>query len=228
MSHECILIVEDEKDIRDLISHHLIKAGFKVITASDGTETLDKARESQPNLILLDLLLPDLEGTEICKLLKQSPKTKDIPIIMVTAKGEEVDRIVGLELGADDYVTKPFSVRELVLRVKAVLKRISSQKEGRQIIRAGDITVDKEGFKTCIGKTAVSLTATEFKLLLELIENQGRVMTRDALLNNVWGYSYEGYARTVDTHVRRLREKLGKAGESIETVRGIGYCFRKS
>ncbi|HUT83944.1 MAG TPA: response regulator transcription factor [Thermodesulfobacteriota bacterium] len=229
MAGGLILIVEDEKDISNLISHNLKKAGFRVIPALNGTAALSKAKESLPDLILLDLLLPDLEGTEVYKLLKQNPKTKGIPVIMVTAKGEEVDRIVGLELGADDYITKPFSVRELVLRVKAVLKRTRGEKEEKkEIIKAGDITIDKQGYKAWVGKEEVSLTATEFKLLLELMENPGKVMTRDTLLNNVWGYSYEGYARTVDTHIRRLREKLGKAGDSIETVRGIGYCFRES
>jgi len=229
MAGELILIVEDEKDISNLISHNLKKAGFRVIPALNGTAALSKAKESLPDLILLDLLLPDLEGTEVYKLLKQNPKTKGIPVIMVTAKGEEVDRIVGLELGADDYITKPFSVRELVLRVKAVLKRTRGEKEGKkEIVKAGDITIDKQGYKAWAGKEMVSLTATEFKLLLELMENPGKVMTRDTLLSNVWGYSYEGYARTVDTHIRRLREKLGKAGDSIETVRGIGYCFRES
>jgi two-component system phosphate regulon response regulator PhoB len=228
MAGELILIVEDEKDIANLIAHNLTKAGFKVIAVHDAAAALQKTKDTIPALILLDLLLPDLEGTELYKLLRQSPKTQGIPIIMVTAKGEEVDRIVGLELGADDYITKPFSVRELVLRVKAVLKRTTSPKEEKKIIKAGDITIDKEGFKAWAGKELTSLTATEFKLLLQLIENRGKVMTRDALLNNVWGYSYEGYARTVDTHVRRLREKLGKAGDSIETVRGIGYCFRET
>jgi two-component system phosphate regulon response regulator PhoB len=229
MAGELILIVEDEKDISNLISHNLKKAGFRVIPAFNGTAALSKAKEYLPDLILLDLLLPDLEGTEVYKLLKQNPKTKGIPVIMVTAKGEEVDRIVGLELGADDYITKPFSVRELVLRVKAVLKRTRGEKEEKkEIIKAGDIAIDKQGYKAWVGKEEVSLTATEFKLLLELMENPGKVMTRDTLLNNVWGYSYEGYARTVDTHIRRLREKLGKAGEYIETLRGIGYSFRES
>jgi len=228
MAGGLILIVEDEKDISNLISHNLKKAGFRVIPALNGTAALSKAKESLPDLILLDLLLPDLEGTEVYKLFKQNPKTKGIPVIMVTAKGEEVDRIVGLELGADDYITKPFSIRELVLRVKAVLKRTRGEKEEKkEIIKAGDVTIDKQGYKAWAGKEMVSLTATEFKLLLELMENPGKVMTRDTLLNNVWGYSYEGYARTVDTHIRRLREKLGKAGDSIETVRGIGYCFRE-
>jgi len=227
MAGESILIVEDEKDISNLISHNLKKVGFRVIPALNGTSALSKAKESLPDLILLDLFLPDLEGTEVYKLFKQNPKTKGIPVIMVTAKGEEVDRIVGLELGADDYITKPFSVRELVLRVKAVLKRTRGEKEDKEIIKSGVITIDKQGYKAWAGKEEVSLTATEFKLLLELMENPGKVMTRETLLNNVWGYSYEGYARTVDTHIRRLREKLGKAGDLIETVRGIGYCFRE-
>jgi two-component system phosphate regulon response regulator PhoB len=228
MANERILIVEDEKDILNLISHHLEQSGFKVISAYDGTTALRKAQEFLPDLILLDLLLPGIEGIEVHKLLKQNPKTKDIPVIMVTAKGEELDRIVGLELGADDYITKPFSVRELVLRAKAVLKRVKSPPEEENEIRIGDLTVDRKGYKVWIKREPVSLTATEFKLLLELLQNRDRVMTRDALLNNVWGYSYEGYARTVDTHIRRLREKLGKSGDHIETVRGIGYCFRES
>ena len=228
MAGECILVVDDEKDILNLITHQLEKAGFKVIPASDGTTALSMARKSHPDLILLDLLLPDLEGTEVQKLLKQDPETKDIPVIMVTAKGEEVDKIVGLELGADDYITKPFSVRELVLRVKAVLKRVKGKGEEKKEIKIWDLTIDPRGYKVWVKKESVPLTATEFKLLLELIENRGKVMTRDTLLNNVWGYSYEGYARTVDTHIRRLREKLGKAGEYIETLRGIGYSFRES
>jgi two-component system phosphate regulon response regulator PhoB len=228
MAGECILVVDDEKDILNLITHQLGKAGFKTIPASDGTTALSMARKSHPDLILLDLLLPDLEGTEVQKLLKQHPETKGIPVIMVTAKGEEVDKIVGLELGADDYITKPFSVRELVLRVKAVLKRVKGQGEEKKEIKIGDLTIDPKGYKVWVKKESVPLTATEFKLLLELIENRGKVMTRDTLLNNVWGYSYEGYSRTVDTHIRRLREKLGKAGEYIETLRGIGYSFRES
>jgi two-component system phosphate regulon response regulator PhoB len=228
MAGERILVVDDEKDILNLLIHSLGKAGFKTIAASDGTTALRIARESHPDIILLDLLLPDLEGTEIQKLLKQDPKTKGIPVIMVTAKGEEVDKIVGLELGADDYITKPFSVRELVLRVKAVLKRVKGQGEEKKEITIGDLTIDPKRYKVWVNKDSILLTATEFKLLLELVENRGKVMTRDALLNNVWGYSYEGYSRTVDTHVRRLREKLGKVGEYIETVRGIGYSFREA
>jgi two-component system phosphate regulon response regulator PhoB len=172
-------------------------------------------------------MLPSMDGKDVCRALKSNPVTRSIPILMLTARAEEVDRIVGFELGADDYVTKPFSPRELVLRVKAILQRLDLEREGQQTIRAGDLFIDIERHHVTVKDAPVSLTSTEFKLLLELISSRGRVQTRGHLLNSVWGYTYEGYARTVDTHIRRLREKLGKAGDWIETIRGVGYRFRE-
>ncbi len=172
-------------------------------------------------------MLPEMDGKDLCRALKSDPLTQSIPILMLTAKSEEVDRIIGFELGADDYVTKPFSPRELVLRVKAILRRKENPQQQERIIEVGDITIDLDRHQVFIQGKPLYLTATEFKLLLELVSNRGKVQSRERLLDRVWGYTYEGYARTVDTHIRRLREKLGKRGELIETVRGIGYRFRE-
>ena len=168
-----------------------------------------------------------MDGKDVCRALKSNPMTRSIPILMLTARAEEVDRIVGFELGADDYVTKPFSPRELVLRVKAILQRMDVEKEAEKSIRMGDLFLDIERHQVTVKENPVSLTSTEFKLLMELVSKKGRVQTREQLLNRVWGYTYEGYARTVDTHIRRLREKLGIAGDWIETIRGVGYRFRE-
>ena len=168
-----------------------------------------------------------MDGKDVCRALKSNPMTRSIPILMLTARAEEVDRIVGFELGAVDYVTKPFSPRELVLRVKAILQRMDVEKEAEKSIRMGDLFVDIERHQVTVKENPVSLTSTEFKLLMELVSKKGRVQTREQLLNRVWGYTYEGYARTVDTHIRRLREKLGIAGDWIETIRGVGYRFRE-
>jgi two-component system phosphate regulon response regulator PhoB len=222
-----ILIIEDEKDIVDLISYHLSQSGFSVITALDGPSGLERARKEHPSLIILDLMLPEMDGKDICRALQSNPSTQSIPILMLTAKAEEVDRIVGFELGADDYVTKPFSPKELVLRVKAILRRKETPQEGGQLIQIGDLLIDIDRHDVSVKKSSVQLTSTEFKLLVELASKKGRVLTREHLLDKVWGYTYEGYARTVDTHIRRLREKLGASGESIETIRGIGYRFRE-
>jgi len=172
-------------------------------------------------------MLPGMDGKDICRALKSSPLTRSTPILMLTAKSEEVDRVIGFELGADDYVTKPFSPRELVLRVKAILRRKEAPGEGEKIIQAGDLLIDMDRHQVSIKKKLISLTSTEFKLLVELITNRGRVQTRERLLDKVWGYTYEGYARTVDTHIRRLREKLGPLGNLIETIRGVGYRFQE-
>jgi DNA-binding response OmpR family regulator len=172
-------------------------------------------------------MLPSMDGKDVCRALKSNPMTRSIPILMLTARAEEVDRIVGFELGADDYVTKPFSPRELVLRVKAILQRMDVEKEAEKSIRRGHLFVDIERHQVTVKENPVSLTSTEFKLLMELVSKKGRVQTREQLLNRVWGYTYEGYARTVDTHIRRLREKLGIAGDWIETIRGVGYRFRE-
>lgn len=222
-----ILIIEDEKDIVDLIEYHLKQSGFSVISALDGPTGLERARKKSPNLIILDLMLPGLDGKDICRSLKSNPLTQSIPILMLTAKAEETDRLIGFELGADDYVTKPFSPKELVLRVKAILRRKEVDQEGEKIIRIGDLLIDIDRHQVSIKKSPVRLTSTEFKLLVELASKRGRVLTREHLLDRVWGYTYEGYARTVDTHVRRLREKMGPLGDSIETIRGVGYRFRE-
>jgi two-component system phosphate regulon response regulator PhoB len=222
-----ILIIEDEKDIVNLIEYHLKQSGFSVISALDGPTGLERARKKTPNLIILDLMLPGMDGKDICRSLKSNPLTQSIPILMLTAKAEETDRLIGFELGADDYVTKPFSPKELVLRVKAILRRKEVDPEGEKIIRIGDLLIDIDRHQISIKKSPVRLTSTEFKLLVELASKRGRVLTREHLLDRVWGYTYEGYARTVDTHVRRLREKLGSFGDSIETIRGVGYRFRE-
>jgi two-component system phosphate regulon response regulator PhoB len=222
-----ILIIEDEKDILDLIEYHLKQSGFSVVKALDGPSGLERARGEHPNLIILDLMLPEMDGKDICRSLKANPLTQSIPILMLTAKAEEVDRIVGFELGADDYVTKPFSPKELVLRVKAILRRKEVPQEGEQIIPMGDLMIDIDRHRVTVKGTLIRLTSTEFKLLAELASKRGRVQTRERLLDKVWGYSYEGYARTVDTHIRRLREKLGPSGDYIETIRGTGYRFRE-
>jgi two-component system, OmpR family, phosphate regulon response regulator PhoB len=223
-----VLIIEDEQDILNLIVHHLQKAGYKTATARDGLSGLDKARDLLPALVVLDLMLPGMEGTEICKRLKADPKTAHLPILMLTAKAEEVDRILGLELGADDYVTKPFSPRELSLRVKKLIERTGSQRAPVEVLKVGDLVLDLAKHAVTIKGKAVELTATEFKLLATLIERRGRVQTRDTLLTDVWGYEGDVDTRTVDTHMRRLREKLGKAGDLLETVRGVGYRLAES
>ena len=222
---ESILIVDDEPDVLDLLVYNLQKAGYKTITARDGASALQKARDEVPSLIVLDLMLPQMDGTEVCRHLKAEPKTAHIPIIMLTAKAEEVDRVVGLELGADDYVTKPFSPREMALRVKGVLRRANGKAAPAEILKFADITMDIAKHEVTLKGKVVDLTATEFKLLTTLLERRGRVQSRDRLLTDVWGYEGDVDTRTVDTHMRRLREKLGKAADYIETVRGVGYRF---
>ena len=222
-----ILIIEDEPDVVDLLTLQLRKAGgFSTTTASDGAEGLKKARAELPALIVLDLMLPRMSGLEVCKILKTDSSTGHIPIIMLTAKAEEVDRIVGLEFGADDYVTKPFSPREMLLRIKAILRRGQSERAEENMTR-GSITIDAARHRVLVAGKPVILTAVEFKLLSMLMQRPGRVQTRDRLLNEVWGYESAIDTRTVDTHVRRLREKLGKAASAVETVRGFGYRLRE-
>jgi two-component system phosphate regulon response regulator PhoB len=218
-----ILVAEDEPDVLSLISSNLVSAGFNVIKAENGLVALNQAKETLPSLIVLDLMLPELSGLEVCKLLKKEPQTAQIPIIMLTAKAEEVDRIVGLELGADDYLTKPFSPRELVLRVKSVIRRAAGATEPNDFLTLGDIRVDRSRYEVMVNAKRIDFTATEFKLLTVLMERRGRVQSRDTLLNDVWGYESVIDTRTVDTHIRRLREKLGKAADCIETIRGFGY-----
>jgi two-component system phosphate regulon response regulator PhoB len=222
-----ILIVEDEKDILNLVECHLRQAGFPVISAMDGSSGLEEARKKHPTLIILDLMLPGMDGKDVCRSLKSNPLTKLIPILMLTARAEEVDRIIGFELGADDYVTKPFSPRELVLRVRAILRRREADRENEKFIQIGDLKIDVKGYHVSVNEMPIQLTSTEFKLLVELASKRGRVQTRTSLLDRVWGYTYEGYDRTVDTHIRHLREKLGDLGNYIETLRGVGYRFRE-
>lgn len=227
MSSTRILIIEDEPDVIDLLTLHLRKAGFALSTATDGATGLRMARQEAPALIILDLLLPKMPGLEICKVLKTDITTRQIPIIMLTAKAEEIDRIVGLEFGADDYVTKPFSPRELVLRVNAILRRGKGEVAEKKL-SIGPITLDPSRHHVAVAGKPVRLTSVEFKLLSMLMQRQGRVQARDRLLNEVWGYESAIDTRTVDTHVRRLRKKLGKAAAAIETVRGFGYRIRES
>ncbi len=197
-----------------------------MVKTFDGPSGLEQARKIRPELIVLDLMLPLMDGKDVCRAIKSNPLTTSIPILMLTAKAEEMDRVVGFELGADDYVTKPFSPRELVLRVKAIMRRKEIPQEEQKVLQIEDLLIDTERHQASIQNRAIHLTYTEFKLLSELASRRGRIQTREHLLNKVWGYTYEGYARTVDTHIRRLREKLGPYGEWIETVRGVGYRFR--
>ncbi len=218
-----VLVVDDEKDILTLLEYNLEKAGFRVVSTGDGPEALEKAGREAPDLIILDIMLPNMDGTDVCRELKSSDATRDIPVIMLTAKGEEIDRIVGFELGADDYITKPFSPRELILRVKAILKRRNRRASAR---RAGPISLDMAGRAAAVYGRPLRLTPIEFKLLAELIMAGGRVLSRDTLLDMVWGTECYITDRTVDTHIRRLRKKLGESGRYIETVRGFGYRLR--
>lgn len=217
-----ILIVEDEKDIRELLAYHLERENFTTVQAGTGKLGIDLAKSSKPDLVLLDIMLPDMDGLSVCRELKQDPLLADTPIIMATAKGEEIDRIVGLELGADDYIVKPFSLREVVLRVKAILRR-GTQKTHHGIIQYGPIAINSPAHTVTINNTPLALTLTEFRLLEDLCQNKGTVRTREQLLDAIWGHSFEGYSRTIDTHVRRLRAKLGEYADIIETIRGIGY-----
>jgi two-component system phosphate regulon response regulator PhoB len=222
-----ILIVEDERDVIDLLTLNLRRAGgFTLSTATDGVTGLRKAREEKPALIILDLMLPGISGLELCKMLKSESRTRDIPILMLTAKAEEIDRILGLEFGADDYVTKPFSPREVILRIQAILRRGAGSSEDGEIV-AGSIVIDPARHRVSVNGKPVHLTSIEYKLLHTLVVKRGRVQPRDRLLNEVWGYESIIDTRTVDTHVRRLRAKLGKCGDAIETVRSFGYRFRE-
>jgi DNA-binding response OmpR family regulator len=220
-----ILVVDDEPDALELIGFNLKAAGYEVITAEDGNEALKKARSFAPDLILLDLMIPEVDGLEVCKILRRDEATGAIPIIMVTAKAAELDRVLGLELGANDYVTKPFSPRELVLRVKNLLQRPGPTKEKTNRYDIGDLTIDIGRHVVSVSGKPVELTATEFKLLVTLAERRGRVQSRERLLLDVWEYDTMVDTRTVDTHMRRLREKLGKAARLLDTVRGVGYRF---
>lgn len=220
-----ILVVDDEPDALEVIAFKLKEAGYTPLTAADGLRAVELVREERPALVVLDLMLPKIDGLEVCKILRRDPATAGIPIIMLTARAAEMDRIVGLELGADDYVTKPFSPRELVLRIKKVLTRSAQSDEPATHLRIGALDIDSGRHVVKVKDQAVTLTATEFKLLELLARRRGRVQTRDRLLQDVWGYDNPIDTRTVDTHMRRLREKLGAAAEYLETIRGVGYRF---
>lgn len=221
-----ILLIEDDKDITELITYNLAKEKFSCEVCKSGSEGLKKAPKILPDLIILDLMLPDIGGLDICKTLKNDPKTKNIPVMMLTAKGEEIDRVVGFEVGADDYLTKPFSTRELILRLKAILKR-SPKEPLAQTLKFGSLEIDPQKYQVKIGDQEIKLTVIEYKLLQHLLSSKGRVFTRDALLDVVWGYDAALTTRTVDTHIKRLRAKLGDAGDYIETIRGVGYRFKE-
>jgi len=220
-----ILVVDDEPDAVELVEFNLKANGYDVVTATDGEEALEKARAIIPDLIVLDLMLPEVDGTEVCKILRRDQRTQAIPIIMLTAKAAEIDRVLGLELGADDYVTKPFSPRELILRVKKLLRNLSGTEEKLDRIEWKELMVDVPRHEVRVKGKAVDLTATEFKLLTTLAQRRGRVQSRDQLLHDVWEYENVIDTRTVDTHMRRLREKLGPAAKYLDTVRGVGYRF---
>jgi len=227
MLREKILIIEDDKHISKLVKYNLEKAGYGCTVADDGEEALDILSKEQPDLIILDIMLPKMDGFELCRVIKQDVKRRNIPIIMLTAKGEEVDRIVGLELGADDYVVKPFSPRELILRIKAILKRGKIEEAPKDIIERGSLVINVPKHLVTVNNKEVELTPIEFKLLVTLIERNGRIQSRDQLLSDVWDMHADVFTRTVDTHIKRLREKLGKVGDQIETVRGLGYRFKE-
>jgi two-component system, OmpR family, phosphate regulon response regulator PhoB len=222
-----LLVIEDEPDLLHVLEYNLTQAGHSVPCAAEGHVGLELARKELPQLILLDLMLPDVSGTDVCRLLKERPETKSIPVIMVTARGEEIDRVVGFELGADDYVVKPFSVRELLLRIQAILRRNKRDQEPEpaDLVEFGLLKIDRGAHRVWVDTQEIELTALEFRLLLTLYERKNRVQTRSALLDEVWGIQADITTRTVDTHVKRLREKLEAARDYVETVRGVGYRF---
>ncbi len=231
MTQQRILVVDDEEDLRKVLEFNLRNAGFTILSAATGREALEIAERERPDLILLDVMLPDMQGTQVCQQIKTSAELKDIPVVMVTARGEEIDRVVGFELGVDDYIVKPFSVREVILRVRAILKRTNTPEEtavAAERVRFGVISLDIERHRVWVEDEEVKLTATEFRLLETFLTRRGRVQTRDTLLKDVWGADINVTPRTVDTHVKRLREKLGLAGDYVETVRGIGYRFAEA
>ncbi len=220
-----IYIVEDEPDIRETLKYNFSNEGFEVFTAPDGEEALSNLKKVLPDVLILDLMLPGLSGLDVCKSIRADDDIRDMSIIMLTAKGEEIDRVIGFELGADDYVTKPFSVRELILRVKVLLKKQRESLVENKLVTFGPIRIDLDAHELKINDKEIVLTALEFKLLQHLVKRKGRVQTREQLLGDVWGYSAEVTTRTVDTHIKRLREKLGNTSDYIQTIRGVGYRF---
>ncbi|MCX5747378.1 MAG: response regulator transcription factor [Proteobacteria bacterium] len=222
-----VLVIEDEVDLATTLEYNLKSEGFQVRVAHTGRQGMASATSDPlPDVIVLDLMLPDLSGTEICRKLREAERTRDIPVIMCTAKGEEIDRVVGFEVGADDYIVKPYSVRELMLRIKALLRRAHRVEGEPSLIRFGRLKIDRDAHRAWVDEVEISLTALEFRLLHAFLSRRGRVQSRDALLSDVWGIEADITTRTVDTHVKRLREKLGEAGAYIETLRGVGYRFR--
>jgi len=221
-----ILVVDDEPDALEILGFKLKEAGYVPLFAKDGARAIAAARDERPALIVLDLMLPEVDGLEVCKILRRDPITSGIPILMLTARAAEMDRVLGLELGADDYVTKPFSPRELVLRIKKLLGRAKAAEEPVAELRFGELELDVPRHRVTVAGVSVDLTATEFKLLEVLARRRGRVQTRDRLLQDVWGYENPIDSRTVDTHMRRLREKIGSAAGYLETIRGVGYRFK--
>ncbi|MBP6628337.1 MAG: response regulator transcription factor [Kofleriaceae bacterium] len=222
-----VLVIEDEVDLATTIEFNLRGEGYQVRVAHTGQGGLDQAlAEPVPDAIILDLMLPDLSGTEVCRRLREQERTREVPIVMCTAKGAEIDRVVGFEVGADDYIVKPFSVRELMLRVRALLRRSQRAEADPELLRFGRLRVDREAHRAWLDDEEITLTALEFRLLTAFLTRRGRVQTREALLSEVWGIEADVTTRTVDTHVKRLREKLGEAGAYIETLRGVGYRFR--
>ncbi|HWQ07887.1 MAG TPA: response regulator transcription factor [Holophaga sp.] len=221
-----ILVIEDEPDLQQVLAYNLRLAGHTVVSALKGGDGLHLAQSHLPDLVLLDLMLPDMPGTEVCKTLKAEAATRHVPVVMLTARGEEIDRVLGFELGAEDYVTKPFSVRELLLRIQAILRRAQAAPgTADEGLHFGRLSIDPAAYRVCVDGEEVQLTSMEFRLLLTLFERRNRVQTRASLLEDVWGMQADTETRTVDTHVKRLREKLGAAEAYIETVRGVGYRF---
>ena len=220
---DTVLVVEDENDVVDLLRYHFKKAGFKVEIANSGDAGLSAVRSKRPDAVVLDLMLPGMTGLEVCRALKADSETASIPVLMLTARSEVKDRVKGLEIGADDYVTKPFSPKEVVLRVQGLLRRIRSASEEVSVLEADGISIDKSTLRASMGNERLDLTTIEFKLILALMNNRGRILSRETLLSDVWGYSTGADTRTVDTHMRRLREKLGDHAAKVETVRGQGY-----
>jgi len=221
-----ILVVEDEPDVSELLKHQLNNAGYEVTIAEDGEDGLRKVRKLMPDLIILDLMIPEINGLEVCKYIRINPTTEHIPIVMCTAKAGEIDRVLGLELGADDYVTKPFSPRELILRVNNIFKRNKVNKQtGKNWLKFGNIIIDKNSHEVRVGNSIINLTPTEYKILILFSDRIGRVQSRENLLRDVWGYEADIDTRTVDTHVQRLRTKLLSSSNHIVTVRGFGYKF---
>ena len=224
-----ILLIEDEPDIRKTLEYNIAREGYDVITAPSLSEGRNHLNSSSFSLILLDLMLPDGSGLDLCREIKSDKEKTATPIIILTAKDDEVDKVVGFELGADDYVTKPFSVRELILRIKAVLKRGERKQENLEVQRQfGDLLIDVDSHEVFVNDQSITLTALEFKLLRQLVDRRGRVQSRDQLLSDVWGYSADVTTRTVDTHIKRLREKLGSMGKYVQTIRGVGYKFTRT